>query len=71
MPEPSVVRAVFGTVTHADGTTTCGMHVRNADGVLEYVNMSAETIDWERWKWAWQEAQRILQQRPESSHDAT
>lgn len=65
MSETPYIRAVLGAVTHADGTTTYGMHVRNADGVLTYVELTAETIDWERWAWAWHEAQRILRQPQE------
>lgn len=68
MCETPVVRAVFGVVTHADGTTTCGMHVRNADGDLALVHLTAETIDWPRWEWAWHEAQRVLRgERGEAS----
>lgn len=38
MPETPILRTVLGVVTHADGRVTCGLHVRNAAGVLALVD---------------------------------
>lgn len=60
MSEEPVVRAVLGSVTHADGTTTVGLHFRNAAGELVLSDLTEETIDWARWQWATRQAARVL-----------
>ena len=63
-----VIRAILGAVMYADGTVTSGMHLRDAQGVMTYVALAEETIDWERLAWALGEARRLL--APASTEEA-
>jgi hypothetical protein len=60
MDDTPVIRAILGQVVHADGTVTHGLHVPNADGTMVFVDLTAETIDWDRWQWASRTAGTIL-----------
>lgn len=58
------VRLIIGSVTHTDGTTTFGSHVRNEAGGFTCLELQDEPIDPERWVWAAAQTQRVLRGLP-------